>query len=101
MQVSSHPCSMQSIVCERFGMILPTPSDGAREGEDATMLTPGLRIGDFEIVRYADRGTTSAVYEGRHTESGRPVAVKVLDLEWCIDPRVVARFVNEACALAS
>jgi serine/threonine-protein kinase len=63
------------------------------------MLESGLRIGDYEVVRHAASGATSVVYEGRHTSSGRPVAVKVLDPEWCFHEEVIKRFVNEASAL--
>ncbi len=63
------------------------------------MLETGLRLGDYEIVRRAAHGATSTVYEGRHTGSGRPVAVKVLDADWCFHEDVIKRFVNEASTL--
>lgn len=69
------------------------------QGEDVTMLESGLRLGEYEVVRYATHGGTSEVYEGRHTSSGRPVAVKVLDADMCIHADVIMRFVNEACTL--
>ncbi len=60
------------------------------------MLPPGLRIGDHEVLRHAASGAMSEVYEGRHVASGARVAVKVLPLEWCEDPQVSTRFLNEA-----
>jgi serine/threonine-protein kinase len=65
------------------------------------MLSPGLRIGEYVLVRLAAMGAMSEVYEGRHVARGHPVAVKVLSPEWCLHAEVMARFLNEARALQS
>jgi serine/threonine-protein kinase len=65
------------------------------------MLTPGLRIGGYEIVRRASIGATSEVFQGRDISSGQPVAVKVLHEAFCLDADAIARFLNEARMLAS
>jgi serine/threonine protein kinase len=62
-------------------------------------LSPGFRIGEYEVVRYAALGAMSEVYEGRHIPDGQPVAVKVLSPEWRLHLELVARFLNEAHAL--
>lgn len=63
------------------------------------MFPSGLQIGEHVLVRRVASGAMSEVYEGRHVNSGHPVAVKVLSPEWCLQPEVVARFLNEARAL--
>jgi serine/threonine protein kinase len=63
------------------------------------MLFPGTRVGEHIIVRRVAVGSTSDVYEGRHSVSGAPVAVKVLGSAWCAHAEVVARFLNEARTL--
>ncbi len=63
------------------------------------MLSPGRRVGEHLIVRRAALGAMSDVYEGRHSVTGEPVAVKVLSQRWCVHAEVVARFLNEAQTL--
>jgi serine/threonine-protein kinase len=63
------------------------------------MLVPGMRVGEFVLVRRMAMGATSTVYEGRHAIQSVPVAVKVLSPEWCLHPEMVARFLNEARTL--
>ena len=63
------------------------------------MLSPGMRVGEHLIVRRAAVGAMSDVYEGRHANTGEPVAVKVLSQRWCVHAEVVARFLNEAQTL--
>jgi len=63
------------------------------------MIARGLRLADHVLVRRAALGAMSEVYEGRHVDSGRPVAVKILRAEWCLHAEVVVRFLNEARAL--
>lgn len=65
------------------------------------MLRAGFYIEDYEIVRQAASGATSVVYEARHRSSGRTVALKVLDAEWCLYEEVIKRFLNEARALGN
>lgn len=63
------------------------------------MLSPGSRIGDYQLVRYAATGATSEVYEGAHLQSGQRVAVKVLHPELCRHQELVQRFLNEGHTL--
>ncbi|AKT40069.1 serine/threonine-protein kinase [Chondromyces crocatus] len=63
------------------------------------MLSPGARIGDYEVVRHAAEGATSDVYEARHVGDGHPAALKLMLVELCLHVDVVTRFHNEAQAL--
>ena len=58
------------------------------------------RIGGFEIVRRVGLGGTGSVFEARHVRLGQRVALKVLYPRLAQDPRITARFLNEARALA-
>ena len=66
---------------------------------DKTMILPGTRIGDYEIIRLAATGAMSEVYEASDTRNGQPVAVKILHEDWCLDDSLCARFINEASTL--
>lgn len=63
------------------------------------MLAPGLHIGDYELLRYIATGAMSDVYEGRHSDGGPPVAVKVMHEDLCAHADLLTRFHNEARAL--
>jgi eukaryotic-like serine/threonine-protein kinase len=64
-----------------------------------SVLASGLRIQGYEVVRRIALGAMSEVYEARHLLSGSPVAIKVLQDEWCHDGELLARFLNEAHSL--
>lgn len=66
---------------------------------DKTMILPGTRIGDYEIIRLAATGAMSEVYEASDMRNGQPVAVKILHESWCLDDSLCARFLNEASTL--
>ena len=66
----------------------------------ATSLTPGLRLGVFEIERFVGAGGMGEVYKARDTRLDRPVAIKVLSPDAATDPRRRARFAYEARAIA-
>lgn len=66
---------------------------------DKTMILPGTRIGDYEIIRLAATGAMSEVYEASDMRNGQPVAVKILHEDWCLDDSLCARFINEASTL--
>ncbi len=64
-------------------------------------LTPGTRLGPFEIVSSLGEGGMGAVYRARDTKLGRDVAIKVLLPAVANDPERLARFQREAQVLAS
>jgi serine/threonine protein kinase len=59
-------------------------------------LSPGTRLGKYEIVRRLGAGGMGAVYEGIHTEIGRRVAIKVLSAAIAATPGARVRFLREA-----
>ena len=64
-------------------------------------LTPGTRIGTFEITGRLGSGGMGEVYRARDTSLGRDVAIKVLPDAFASDPDRLARFEREAHVLAS
>jgi serine/threonine-protein kinase len=64
-------------------------------------LTPGRRLGAFEIVAALGAGGMGEVYRARDTKLGREVAVKILPPSFVQDPERVARFHREAQLLAA
>jgi eukaryotic-like serine/threonine-protein kinase len=73
---------------------LEDPSQPSEEPEPE--LSPGTRLGKYEIVRRLGAGGMGAVYEGIHTEIGRRVAVKVLSAAIAATPGARVRFLREA-----
>ena len=63
-------------------------------------LSPGARLGPYEVVASLGAGGMGEVYRARDTRLGREVAVKVLPEEVAGDPRALARFEIEGKALA-
>jgi eukaryotic-like serine/threonine-protein kinase len=63
-------------------------------------LTPGLRLGVFEIERFVGAGGMGEVYKAHDTRLERAVAIKVLSPDAATDPRRRARFAYEARAIA-
>jgi serine/threonine protein kinase len=64
-------------------------------------LTPGTRLGAFEILATLGEGGMGAVYRARNTRLDRDVAIKVLLPAIADDPNRLARFGREAQVLAS
>src|ERR1700733_9785349 len=64
-------------------------------------LTPGMKLGPYEIVSAIGAGGMGEVYRARDTKLGRDVALKVLPAEFAQDPERMARFRREAQMLAS
>jgi eukaryotic-like serine/threonine-protein kinase len=64
-------------------------------------LTPGTRLGAYEIVGPLGAGGMGEVYRARDTRLGRDVAIKVLSDAFTTDPERLARFEREAKLLAS
>src|SRR5436189_5513253 len=65
------------------------------------LLTPGTRLGRFEITALLGAGGMGEVYRARDTRLGRDVAIKVLPDTLAADAERLARFEREATTLAS
>ncbi|HWN68691.1 MAG TPA: serine/threonine-protein kinase [Haliangium sp.] len=61
------------------------------------MPPPGIRIGQYELIRELGRGGMGAVYLARDTKLGRRVAIKFLQSD---QPETTVRFILEARATA-
>jgi eukaryotic-like serine/threonine-protein kinase len=64
-------------------------------------LTPGTRLGAYEILAVLGAGGMGVVYRARDAKLQRDVALKVLPNEWVGDAERLARFKREAQLLAS
>ena len=64
-------------------------------------LTPGTRLGVYEVVALLGAGGMGEVYRARDPRLGRDVALKVLPALFATDPERFARFKREAQVLAS
>jgi eukaryotic-like serine/threonine-protein kinase len=68
---------------------------------DAMPLTPGTRLGPYEILALVGAGGMGEVYRARDTRLGRDVAVKILSAHLSSDPDLKRRFEREARAVSS
>ncbi|MFN2447905.1 MAG: protein kinase [Vicinamibacterales bacterium] len=64
-------------------------------------LTPGARLGPYEIAALLGQGGMGEVYRARDTALQRDVAIKILPAAVDQDPDRLARFTREAQALAA
>jgi serine/threonine-protein kinase len=64
-------------------------------------LTPGVRLGPYEVVALLGAGGMGEVYKARDTRLDRTVAIKVLPAPAANDPERLRRFEHEARAIAS
>ncbi len=64
-------------------------------------LTPGTRLGPYEITTPLGAGGMGEVYRARDTRLGRDVAIKVLPQHLSANPEVRARFEREAKTVSS
>jgi len=64
-------------------------------------LTPGTKIGPYEIQSPLGAGGMGEVYRARDARLGRDVAVKVLPSRLCSDPDLKARFEREAKVISA
>ena len=64
-------------------------------------LTPGTRLGPYEILSPLGAGGMGEVYTARDTRHNRTVAIKVLPASVASDPDLRARFEREARAIAA
>lgn len=63
-------------------------------------LTPGTRLGSYDIVSAIGAGGMGAVYRARDTKLDRDVAIKILPELFETDPDRLARFEREAKSVA-
>ena len=59
-------------------------------------LTPGTRLGVYEVTAKIGEGGMGEVYQAHDTTLDRDVALKVLPLAFTDDPDRLARFEREA-----
>ena len=64
-------------------------------------LTPGTRLGSYEILVAIGAGGMGEVYRAKDTKLKRDVALKILPAAFTSDPDRLARFKREAQVLAS
>ncbi len=64
-------------------------------------LTPGVRLGPYEIVSALGAGGMGEVYKARDTRLDRTVAIKVLPEHVASNPELKQRFEREAKTIAS
>ena len=64
-------------------------------------LSPGTRLGSYEITAALGAGGMGEVFRARDTKLNRDVAIKVLPAAFADDPERLARFTREAQTLAS
>ncbi len=64
-------------------------------------LTPGTRLGPYEIIAAIGAGGMGEVYRARDTRLDRDVALKILPESFAVDPDRRARFEREAKAVAA
>ena len=64
-------------------------------------MTPGTKLGPYEILAPIGAGGMGEVYRARDTKLKRDVALKVLPETFARDPDRMARFQREAELLAS
>ena len=64
-------------------------------------LTPGTRLGPYEVVGPIGAGGMGEVYRARDAKLNRFVALKVLHGHLAADPDRLARFEREAQAVAA
>ena len=63
-------------------------------------LTPGSRLGPYEITSAIGAGGMGEVYRARDSRLDRAVAIKVLSAVLALDPGALARFEREAMSVA-
>jgi len=64
-------------------------------------LSPGTKLGQYEIVSHLGAGSMGEVYRARDSRLGRDVAIKVLPKLASLEPDRLLRFEQEAQAAAS
>src|SRR5499425_1077329 len=73
----------------------------ARPHNAPLAITPGTRLGSYEILSAIGAGGMGEVYRARDSKLKRDVAIKVLPEAFARDPERLARFEREAEVLAT
>ena len=84
---------VQSLLAEQVDSFLESSPVSAIKA-----LTPGARLGNFEVVELIGRGGMGEVYRARDSRLKRDVAIKILPAGLARDPDRIARFEREARA---
>ena len=64
-------------------------------------LSPGTRLGPYEVTSQLGAGGMGEVYRAHHTTLKRDVAIKIVPASLASDPAALARFHTEAQAIAA
>src|SRR5579864_8305400 len=64
-------------------------------------VSPGTRLGAYDILGSLGAGGMGEVYRARDTKLNREVAIKILPEAFAHDPERMARFAREAQVLAA
>ena len=79
--------------------IRPGRDDGRADNELPLERLEGLR--GYRLIRELGRGGMSKVYLAEDNDTGKEVAIKVLDMDTIEDDRMIERFIREYSMLAS
>ena len=77
------------------------PSDNPPTGTTRVALSPGARLGQYEILSLVGAGGMGEVYHARDTKLDRDVAIKILPEAFAADPHFLERFTREAKTIAA
>ena len=64
-------------------------------------LTPGTRLGNYEVLSELGSGAMGEVYKAKDLKLGREIAIKVLPEEMASNERRLRRFEQEARAASA
>ncbi|HXY50679.1 MAG TPA: protein kinase [Terriglobales bacterium] len=70
-------------------------------GSEQSTLSPGARLGSYEILERLGVGGMGEVYRAKDTRLDREVAIKTLSLDHCSHPEALLRFEQEARAASA
>ena len=98
---SRHP-QLQDEIRDLFPMLTVMERRKPRPGSDDTHRTlPPKQLGGYVLIREIGRGGMGEVFEARHIQINRRVALKILPARLSSDRKALARFQREARAIAA